>query len=354
MVTILKEKTTAKPEFAVTLFQRVNDFFQENQIQKKADSTMIIKVIGGLMAWAFTYTLLYSFNAPYWQFMLLYILHGATHLFIMLNICHDANHGAITNQPQLNILLRYCFDLVGLNSYMWRVLHHTGHHYCINIQEEDETFVVRGLFRLSPDAPKKAFHRYQHIYTFILYAFLTFDWILTKDFESFFINDHKCIKKANPPFKEYVKLFIFKIFYFTYMLVLPTLILPFSFWQVFLAFFIMHLIIGFWGALVLQIVHPLPNAQYPKSNQDYPHFIYHVFATTADYAGNSTFAKFFFGGLHLHVIHHLFPHICHSHYPQLTEIVKTTAKEYGVEYRQNPTMFQAVREHYILLKQLAK
>jgi linoleoyl-CoA desaturase len=44
--------------------------------------------------------------------------------------------------------------------------------------------------------------------------------------------------------------------------------------------------------------------------------------------------------------------VCHTHYASLTRIVKETAEEHGVRYRQHPTMSQAIKHHLKLLKQL--
>lgn len=38
------------------------------------------------------------------------------------------------------------------------------------------------------------------------------------------------------------------------------------------------------------------------------------------------------------MVHHLFPGVCHCHYPALAEIVKRTAKEFGVPYKVYPTV----------------
>jgi linoleoyl-CoA desaturase len=58
------------------------------------------------------------------------------------------------------------------------------------------------------------------------------------------------------------------------------------------------------------------------------------------------------GGLNHHIAHHLCPFVCHTHYASLTRIVKETAEEFGVPYRQHPTMSRAIVHHLILLKQL--
>jgi linoleoyl-CoA desaturase len=60
------------------------------------------------------------------------------------------------------------------------------------------------------------------------------------------------------------------------------------------------------------------------------------------------------GGLNYQIEHHLFPSICHVHYPKIAPIVKKTAAEFGVPYHALPTVGSAIRAHFNLLKSLGK
>jgi linoleoyl-CoA desaturase len=52
----------------------------------------------------------------------------------------------------------------------------------------------------------------------------------------------------------------------------------------------------------------------------------------------------------MQIEHHLFPKICHIHYPAISEIVKQTAIEQGVPYIENRTFWSALASHYQMLK----
>jgi linoleoyl-CoA desaturase len=52
--------------------------------------------------------------------------------------------------------------------------------------------------------------------------------------------------------------------------------------------------------------------------------------------------------------HHLFPDICHIHYPSISPIVERTAREYGVPYNENKTFFNAIGSHIRMLRTLEK
>ena len=46
----------------------------------------------------------------------------------------------------------------------------------------------------------------------------------------------------------------------------------------------------------------------------------------------------------LQVVHHLFPNICHTHYPAIAPIVVDTCREFGVPYK----VFPSVRPSSVL------
>jgi linoleoyl-CoA desaturase len=152
--------------------------------------------------------------------------------------------------------------------------------------------------------------------------------------------------------REYVILCAGKAFYLTYMLILPVVLLGKSPLLVGLAFLLTHIIVGLSVSLVFQTTHTVDSTYFPASRSEFDNGVYHIFATTADYATDRPLVSWLTGGLNHHIAHHLCPFVCHTHYASLTRILKETAEEYGVPYRQNPTMRRAIIHHLMLLKQL--
>ncbi|MBL7793638.1 MAG: fatty acid desaturase [Saprospiraceae bacterium] len=340
--------------FEKELYSKINAYFNDNNISRYANGKMYVKLAVAAAMWTSSLYLLFAYGgANPWLFFSLYVFHCFAQLFILLNIAHDANHGAIFDTPFLNKLMSYSFELSGVNSYMWRELHHAQHHSCMNIDGEDESLVARKLLRFTEKTQKRFIYRFQHLYFWIIYGLFTADWVFFKDFECFFFPHTTYLKNKKHPPGEYVKLFVFKLIYIGYMIVLPILLWEYSIGWVILVFLVGHFIIGIIGAMVIQLTHPLTTAAFPESKNEYPNFTAFVFATTADYSINSNIAACFFGGLHLHVIHHLGPNICHTHYHNLTKIVSEVASKYQVNYRVNPTMYDAVKDHYLHLKSLS-
>ena len=346
------DDTAGLSSFPKVLRRRLDKFFAEGNISPKADRSMWVKITAGLAVLGGSWIALYAFRPGSWKFIALYVLGGLAQTFLLLNIAHDSNHNAISSVPSINKTLNYVFDICGISSYMWRILHHRGHHSCINLQGEDDALTGRGIFRFTPHEPRARWHRFQHLYALFFYAMFSLDYVFVRDFECFFFPTHDYLKTAKHPVKEYAILFAGKAFYFTYMLILPVVLLRRSPLLVAAAFVLVHLIVGLSVSLVFQTTHTIDSTYFPLSRNEFDNSVYHIFATTADYATSNPVVGWLAGGLNHHIAHHLCPYVCHTHYAPLTRIVRETAEEFRIPYRQHPTMTRAIWHHLILLKQL--
>jgi len=357
---LVPSETSASPiiepvdgsSFPKVLRSRLDSFFADQNISPKADRTMRVKIAAGLAVLAGSWIALYALRPGSWKFVALYLLGGLAQTFLLLNIAHDSNHNAISSRSLVNKTLNYVFDLCGISSYMWRILHHRGHHSCINLHGEDDALSGRGIFRFTPYESRLPWHRFQHIYALFVYALFSLDYVFFRDFQCFFFPTHEYLRRTKHSLREYAILFAGKGFYLTYMLVLPVMVLGKSPLLVAGAFLLVNLIVGLTVTLVFQSTHTIDSTYFPSDRCEFDNGVYHIFATTADYATENPLVGWLVGGLNHHIVHHLCPFVCHTHYAPLTRIVKETAEEFGVSYRQNPTMTGAIRHHLILLQQL--
>src|SRR6201998_543672 len=344
--------STSASSFPKVLRRRLDQFFADQNISPKANRTMWVKIASGLAVLAGSWIALYALKPDSWKFIALYLLSGLAQTFLLLNIAHDSNHNAISSVSTVNKTLNYVFDVCGISSYMWRILHHRGHHSCINLHGEDDALTGRGIFRFTPHESRASYHRFQHIYALFFYAIFSLDYVFVRDFESFFFPSHDYLKRTRHPAREYAILFAGKAFYVTYMLVLPVVVLGKSPLLVGGAFLLVHLIIGLTVSLVFQTTHTIDSTYFPAHRSEFDNGVYHIFATTADYATESPIVGWLVGGLNHHIVHHLCPFVCHTHYAPLTRIGKGAAESFCLSYRQHPTMTRAIRHHLLLLKQL--
>ena len=104
--------------------------------------------------------------------------------------------------------------------------------------------------------------------------------------------------------------------------------------------------------MVLLSTHVGEDAYFPEpdSNGEMPHsWSHHHLKTAGDFSTNSFIITHLFGGFNHHVIHHLFQHICHIHYPALTKILIDVSKRHGLKYRSKKYLTTAVLSHFKLL-----
>ncbi|MFN0214224.1 MAG: fatty acid desaturase family protein [Saprospiraceae bacterium] len=291
------------------------------------------------------------------QLIGVYVLHGFAQLHMGLNIAHDANHGAYSKNKNVNRVLGYVFDLIGLSSYMWRLMHNDSHHFFVNVQEADSAIGYGGIFRVSPRMERRWYHRFQHIYAPFLYCLATLDWVFAKDYFGLLVGRFGNNKIHRHPRKELIILFAAKAFYYTYTLVLPLIFLSLPWYSIILGFTVMHLCLGFTLAVTFQPNHFTETSTFPELDEHghiTNNYIKHIFENTADYARGNPLACWALGGLNLHTVHHLFPNVCHVHYPALTEILRSTAQTYGLEYTEHKTITSAFIAHLKWMKILGK
>lgn len=348
---------TNQSAFFATTRKRVERYFKEEGISKNANRPMWAKTIFILGSFFSLYLLILSGWFGPGVMLVLAALLGAFAAFLGFNICHDAIHGAFSASSKVNKGLSYLFYLIGANPYLWNISHNIVHHTYTNIPGHDEDIeVAPGLIRLDESEKVNKIQRYQHLYAFWLYGLASLSWVLRKDYKKFFqkeIGQHR----AQHPRREYFNLFFFKLLYYFLFIGLPMLVLQLSWWQAATGFLVMHMAEGMVMGLVFQLAHvvegtdfPMPNAQ---GNMEEA-WAEHQLRTTANFAPNSALAAFLLGGLNRQVEHHLFPKVCHIHYPAISAIVRQTAAEFDLPYLESPTFLSAIRSHYRILKKFGK
>lgn len=348
------------PQFFATLNQRVNQYFKTNNISRHANAAMVFKTFAMLSFYFVPYALLLG---GYLQGNLLMWLGslamGLGMAGIGLSIMHDANHGAYSSKPWVNDLLGFTLNLVGANAFNWKVQHNVLHHTYTNVHDADEDISPRGVLRMAPGSAWKPMHRYQHLYAWFFYGLMTFVWIIFKDFHRLVIYQKEGLvqRQKTTALKEWIILLSTKIVYFSYIAVIPMMVMDLSFGTWFIGFLSMHYISGFILAMIFQPAHVIDGTVYPEPDQNgnlENNWAVHQLQTTTDFAKNNRLLTWYVGGLNYQVEHHLFPQVCHIHYPAIAPIVEATAKEFGVPYKSKETFFGAIADHARLLKDLGQ
>lgn len=353
----LKFSAQENREFYNTLRQRVNQYFETNQLSKYGDGRSIFKSICMLSMYLVPFGLMLSglITSP-WLVLLIWVLMGIGIAGIGMGIMHDANHGSFSSNKTVNKLFGLSLNLLGGNAALWKMQHNVLHHTFTNIDGHDEDIDGRNLLRFSPHQKRKFMHRFQHIYAWGFYSLLTVNWVLFTDYfrvlryrKKGLIQDDKELRK------QFAQVLLWKAFYYAYALVLPLLLVPVAPWAIIVGFFLMHMVAGFILGVVFQAAHVMTSTEFPEpdaNNTMANSWAVHQLETTVNFAPRSRIFSWYVGGLNYQIEHHLFAGISHVHYRQLSKIVSATAQEYGISYRSHRTFLGAVREHGIQLYRL--
>jgi linoleoyl-CoA desaturase len=347
-----------KLDFSSTLNKRVNDYFKTNDLSRHGNTEMVVKTVCMFLAYFVPYALIISglITGPL-MLVLMSIIMSIGLGGIGLSVMHDANHGAYSNKSWLNTLIGYSLNLVGANSFNWKMQHNVLHHTYTNVHEEDEDISPRGILRMTPHSDWKSIHKFQHFYAWFLYGLMTIVWMVVKDFarlRKYQKNGLAKKHKANIR-KEWLILIATKLVYVGYIFIIPLVFTALPWWQILVGILIMHYIAGFMLAIIFQPAHVIDGTEFPlpdDNNALENNWAVHQLLTTTNFGNKSRWFSWYVGGLNFQIEHHLFPNVCHVHYRKISSIVKDTASEFGLPYKSTKTFIGALRGHARLLKQL--
>ena len=348
--------TDREREFMHDLKSRVGAYFEERGISDKADGRMVFKAIAVLAMTFVPYGLILSglFTAPI--MLSLAIVMGVGVAGCGFCIAHDALHGAYSSNRRINGLLGLTFDLMGASGYLWKITHNVIHHTYTNIQGIDEDLEVSPLLRLSPESEHRPFHRYQHIYGLATYSLSTLFWVFAKDYKYILQKDLGPYRDIRHPRDEIVKMLAMKVLYYTYMIVIPLLVLDIPMWQFVIGFVAVHLTAGIILGVVFQLAHVVEGPEHFKADGQVMEdsWLVHEMKTTADFGRANRLLCWYVGGLNFQIEHHLFPRVCSIHYPAISPIVEAIAREHGIPYHSHATLRESIRSHVRMLKELGR
>lgn len=348
-------------EFVKVLHQRVNNFFRTHNRTRYANAEMVIKTVVVLSMLFGPYLLMVlGVVTNIWLIFLCWIIMGFGTAAVGFSVMHDANHGAYSRNKTVNKIVGSIMYFCGGNPVNWQIQHNVLHHTFTNVDGMDEDIDAGKILRFSPKQEHHAFHRYQHIYAWFLYGLMTHMWITTKDFKQ--LNRYKnngLLEKHGRTYRgALTELILTKALYYVFILIIPLLVVNIAWYWTILFFLIMHFIQGLTLSMVFQTAHVMEHTEFPEPDVNTSKFennwAIHQLQTTMNYAPKSRVFAWFIGGLNYQVEHHLFPNICHIHYPKLSKIVRETAQEFGLPYHVKPTFMEALGEHARMLRQLGQ
>jgi len=353
----VKFHSGSKNQFYALVKRRVDDYFISNGLSKHANWQMILKTIILLSTYIVPFIIIIFTQPALGIQLLLWAIMGIGLAGVGMSVMHDANHGAYSSDRLTNILLGHTLNLLGGSVLNWKLQHNILHHTYTNIHSHDDDIREQGGLRFSPHTHWRPIHRWQTILVLPLYALSTLYWVGIKDFLQFYryiregVNSNSI--KANR--FQLVRMVFDKIIYFTIVFFIPIFIINVNFIYYILGYFLMHFISGIILTLIFQLAHSIEGTQYPIPNAQgviEEDWAIHQLRTTANFCRDNKIISWYVGGLNFQIEHHLFPRICHIHYPNISNIVKQTALEFQLPYIENKTLIGAIRSHFSLLHRM--
>lgn len=347
-----------KSSFYNTLHSRVEAYFKDNKVPKNATAPVFFKTIVLLSAYLLPLVFIIAFQPDWSTALALWALMGVAMAGVGMSIMHDANHGAFSTVPIVNQILGYSLNLLGGSVENWKWQHNHLHHTFTNIVHYDDDIADKPGLRLSPHTTLKPIHRFQWLHALVIYSLVTLYWVTAKDFLQFFRYKENGVNKNSPAQNRWfmIRLIALKFAYFFAFVALPVLVgIPFM--EVAAGFLLMHMIGGIILTVIFQLAHtveettfPRPNAQGVVENE----WAIHQLNTTVNFSRHNRLLSWYVGGLNFQIEHHLFPKICHVHYPEISNIVERTAHEFNIPYLQHRSFGHALHSHFATLRKFGR
>ena len=293
-----------------------------------------------------------------WEQLLACISLGLAACALGFNVFHDANHGSFSPSRRVNLAVSVvtCTAL-GASRYFWWYKHQVLHHRFPNIFRWDDDIETRGCLRLSAMQPWRPRFKNQHRFFFLLYALGTLEWFFVKDFVQYFtrwVNSYQ----RTPTMSRGQKLefWMCKGVYAAIFLALPLAVMPA--WRVLVGLLVFHVTLSLTLTFIFNLAHQVEKVDFPAPAGEpatiAEDWAAHQMRTTANFATGNRLLNWFAGGLNFQIEHHLFPRISHTLYPDISGIVRRTAREFDLPYHHYETYFAAVQSHYRFLRELGQ
>lgn len=350
-----KLKFNGSTDFQKVLRARVDEFFRSTGKRPRDCWQMYLKT-AIIAAWfAASYALLVFWADSWWEAFPLAVSLALATGAIGFNIQHDGGHKAYSDRQWVNTAMAMSLDLVGGSSYIWRWKHSVFHHAYTNIQAYDADMDLGAVARLAPYQKLRAWQRWQHWYIWLMYGIMTIRWQLWGDFRDLIAGDAGTLKFPRPKGWALVNLVAGKLVFLTLAFGIPLVF--HSFWVV-LGFYALSMAItGLLLAIVFQLAHAVEEAKFepePDGAEVDNAWAIHQVESTVNFARRSRILSWYMGGLNFQIEHHLFPRVCHIHYPALSRVVESTCREFDVRYREHRSFWRGIVSHFKWVRRMSR
>jgi linoleoyl-CoA desaturase len=131
-----------------------------------------------------------------------------------------------------------------------------------------------------------------------------------------------------------------------------------SFWMVLLFYVLLASLAGVVVSVVFQLAHCVEETEFPVPQHDSGAmenaWAVHQVETTVDFSRRSKIQSWLLGGLNFQIEHHLFPRVCHVHYPAISNLVEQTCRDFGVRFGEHTSFRAGLSSHFRWLRRMGR
>jgi linoleoyl-CoA desaturase len=342
-------------EFRRVLQQRVRARLEQHPARENL-GLLGQMVIAGVWFYA-SYAVLVFVPLPPWAVAIGVVSLGLATAGLLMMVVHTVTHRAVSSRRWLNDGIGWLTSAsLAISPDWWQAKHSGLHHPFTNVVGFDDDIDLGSIARVTPGQEWKPWHRYQHIYAFVLSPLMYLNMVLTADLRFIFTGRVGARRVEQPTLKRTARLLAKKLGGVTVLLAVAFLQRPAI--GVVISTVVAALIAGAVLAIVFQVQHCVEGTVFVEPDTATGE-VGRSWAVTqaeaaADFGTGNRLLTWYSGALNYHVEHHLFPHVAHNRLPELRPIVRATCAEFGVHQVEFPTFRAAVRSHVRFLKRLGR
>jgi linoleoyl-CoA desaturase len=243
-------------------------------------------------------------NLSSWWMVLMSIMNTG----ICTLIFHEVSHYTGFKNQNINNYLTICTYpfIVDTN---WKFIHNYSHHCFTNSEHDADFNLPNQLIRHSVDQPYSFAHKFQSLYSLIIWGLFAF-------YKGVFVS----LKQRKPNFI----CFILMLSYFGFINT--------AMWYSLSSFFFAFI------AQINHIQHECIQENKEKKND----FLYNQVTSSMNYRTDDIITRFMGFGLDIQIEHHLFPNIPHSTLRQIQHVVRDYCNKNDIPYIENANMYQSI------------
>ncbi len=341
-------------ELATELRDRVEDYMKSSPHSRQGDHQLVTRawtLIG--LWWALYFGLLFLATNALVAIVLATV--GGVVSVAMLGMGHNAMHGMLNGASLVKSVSILMLNVIGLDARWWRDKHHLLHHRYPNVYGFDDDLDHDSLIRMSKPAPGRPWHRFQHLYVWFLYPFTYLAMLITGDLR-YLVSGKMCGKpvgqQGRPALLPWLRrklyaisvLVLIPLTLHSWEVVMPVLLV----WALSTGFILAILFVGTHTVAGTRHYQPGPDNLMPFDRQTC------AISGSADVGVGNWLITWLFGGVTVHVAHHLYPGISATHYPAITVIIREICADRGIPYISFSGFIGSTRSHFTYLKARAE